>query len=130
LQKTRTNAAAAPVAAGALKPESTLEIERKETPVKVIAHIVPTLDRSLLKDLPQLTDFLSQELRLGVLLGEESQILTGDGTGTNFVGVLHAGITMQALGADSRSDAIYKAMTTLRNALYEPDAVVLNPSDY
>jgi HK97 family phage major capsid protein len=129
LQKTRTNNAA-PVAAGGLKPSSVLELERKETPIKVIAHIVESLDRSLLSDVPQLTDFLSQELRLGVLLAEESQILTGDGTGQSFLGILSAGITTQALGADSRSDAIYKAITTLRNAFYEPDAVVLNPSDY
>jgi HK97 family phage major capsid protein len=124
---------AAPVAAGAIKPVSTITVERVEDSVRTIAHTTEALDRALLADQDQLRPFLDGMLRLGVLLAEENQILNGNGTPPNLRGILQtAGILTQATGADPRVDAIQKGITKLRNQAspYEPNAVVLHPNDW
>jgi Phage capsid family len=129
-QSVRTNNAA-PVAAGGTKPTSVFTIERIEAPVRTIAHVTEAVDRSLLMDFDRLTQFLSDELRLGVLLAEENQILNGNGTPPNLIGILNTvGIGAQAPGADTRPDAIHKAMTMVRSNFYVPDGIVLHPNDW
>lgn len=125
-----TNNAAA-VAAGALKPTSVITAERVEAPVRVIAHLSEALDRSMLTDYDQLTGFIDDQLRLGVLLEEEDQILNGSGAAPNLTGILNtAGIQTQAKGADPTPDAVYKAITKIRVVFGEPDAVVFHPNDW
>ena len=80
-----TNAAAA-VAAGAVKPQSTITVAREEAPIRVIAHVTEGIDRSLLTDYDQATGIIDNQLRLGVLLEEEDQIINGDGTAPNISG--------------------------------------------
>jgi HK97 family phage major capsid protein len=124
---------AAVVAAGALKPTSVYTVSRQETAVKVIAHVAEALDRSLLMDLDQLVDFMDSQLRLGVLLTEEAQILNGTGAGANFRGILNTpgiGSVARNAAGESRADAIYRAITNVRLALYEPEAIVLHPNDW
>jgi len=131
LRQTVAQQNAEPVAPHGIKPTSVYTIERIEEPVRVIAHVSEALDRSLLIDFEQLTEFIDQQLRLGVLLAEESQIINGDGTGVNMTGILNtAGIQTQARGADAQVDAIYKGITKIREQFMEPDAVVLNPADW
>ncbi len=125
-----TNAAAA-VAAGGLKPTSVLTVTRIEDTVRTIAHVSEALDRALLSDFDALVGFIDQNLRLGVLLAEENQILNGNGTAPNLRGILNtAGIGTQAVGADNRADAIHKAINVCRLAFHEPDAIVLHPTDW
>lgn len=131
LRQTVRPDSAAPVAAGAQKPTSVATLQRVTERVRTIATLSEALDRSLLLDVGQLTEFLELEFRLAVLREEEEQILTGDGTGENFTGILNTvGIGTQPLGADSRSDAVYKAITLVRLQFLEPDAVVVHPSDW
>jgi|GEM_PF-3579968 len=125
-----TNAATA-VAAGGLKPTSVLTVARLEDTVRTIAHVSEALDRALLSDFDALVTFIDQNLRLGVLLAEENQILNGNGTAPNLRGILNtAGIGTQARGADSRTDALHKAINSCRLAFHEPDAIVLHPTDW
>jgi HK97 family phage major capsid protein len=122
---------AAPVAAGALKPTSVYTVERIEQPVTTVAHITEPLDRALLSDQAELTAFLDNQLRLGVLLAEENQIINGNGTPPNLKGILNtAGILTQARGTDNNVVAIYKAITLLRQSFFEPTAIVLNPTQW
>jgi HK97 family phage major capsid protein len=122
---------AAPVAAAALKPTSVYSVERIEVPVTTIAHISEALDRMLLSDEDQLIDFIDNQLRLGVLLAEENQILNGNGTPPQLRGILQtAGIQTQAKGADAVPDAIYKAITKVRLTFREVDGIVLHPNDW
>lgn len=122
---------AAPVAAGALKPTSVFTVERIEEPVRTIAHVTEAIDRALLSDFDALVDFLDNQLRLGVLLAEEAQILNGNGTAPNLRGILNTvGIQTQAKGADTSADAIYKALTKVRTAFFEPDGICLHPNDW
>ena len=129
-QTVNTNLAA-PVATGAVKPTSVLSLERVETPVQQIAHISEPLDRSLMFDVPQLTEWLQFQLRLNVLLAEENQIVNGNGTAPNLRGILNTvGILTQAKGADSIPVAIFKGMTNVRLQNFEPDATVMHPTDW
>lgn len=131
LRQTVATQNAAPVAAGALKPTSVYTVERIEEPVRTIAHVTEALDRALLSDYDALVEFLDNQLRLGVLLAEEGQIINGNGIAPNLRGILNTpGIQTQAIGADSRGDAIYKALTKVRTAFFEPDGIVLHPNDW
>src|SRR5438045_3910119 len=84
------------------EPTSVYTIEFVEEPVATIAHLTQPLDRALLMDFDQLTTFLDTQLRLGILLAEEDQILNRDGTGVNFTGILNTpGILTLARGSDA-----------------------------
>jgi HK97 family phage major capsid protein len=132
VRETSATHAAAPVAAGVAKPESAYVLERFEDRVRVIAHVVTGVDRSLLMDIDSVEQLLDAELRIGVLLAEENQILNGDATGENLRGILNtAGIGSVAKGgAEPQTDAIYRGITTVRLAFHEPTAVVLHPTDW
>ena len=129
-QTVRTNAAV-PVAAGSTKPTSTFTVESVEDRVRVLAHVSEAIDRSLLLDSSTLQEFVEAELRLGVLLAEDDQIVNGSGTGENIRGILNTtGIGSQALGTDTRADAVLKAMTSINVNELDADAALMNPNDW
>jgi HK97 family phage major capsid protein len=73
---------------------------------------------------------VDNELLYGLRLTEDDQILNGDGTGTNLTGITQTtGISTQALGSDTRIDAIRKSITKIALAYYEATGVVLHPND-
>ncbi|MEP4337033.1 MAG: phage major capsid protein, partial [Roseobacter sp.] len=75
------------VVEGALKPESAMDWELTTTSSKVIAHWVKA-SRQILEDAPQLRDLIDSEMRYGLAIKEESQLLSGDGTGANLLGMI------------------------------------------
>lgn len=122
---------AAAVAAGAVKPTSVYTVERIEQKVTTIAHVTEALDRMLLSDYDQLTQFLDNQLRLGVLLAEEGQILNGTGVAPQLLGILQTpGIQTQAKAADTVPDAVFKAITKIRLTNREPNGIVVHPNDW
>jgi len=77
----------------------------------------------------------------GLRLQEDAQILNGDGTGENLLGVLQTpgiqtynwsdGAYSATAGlSDSKADAIRRAATLSFLAYYEPSGVVLHPNDW
>ena len=135
-EDTFTNAAAMTAEATATtgtsgsKPESTLAYSPQTSPVRTLAHWIPVTNKTL-SDAPQIRGIINSRLLLGLTLVLESQMLTGDGTGENFTGILNAGIQVQGLGSDSVQDAIFKARTLVRvTGKAMPSAVVLHPNDW
>lgn len=65
---------------------------------------------------------------------EESQLLNGDGTGTNILGLLNrSGIqsVVQAVAPDTAEDAIFRAIMAVQTATGLPaDGIMINPADY
>lgn len=125
---------AATVAEGVAKPESALGYTLRQEPVRKIAHFVPATNESL-ADVSYLESQIRGRLAFGVQRAEEAQILAGDGTGTNLLGILNrTGIQTQAKGADPTPDAVYRAMQKIRGAsgagFAEPTAVVFHPNDW
>lgn len=134
-QSSRTNAAAEtaePVATGdgsGAAPESAAAFAVKTSTVRDITHFIPATKR-VLSNAPMLEGLLDAELRDGVRDRLSSQILNGNGTAPNLRGILNtSGILTQALGGDSRSDAIHKAITQVRKEFFEPMVVALHPDD-
>jgi HK97 family phage major capsid protein len=137
-----TNNAAAGVAQRdgstfALKPQSAFQFEGHQAPVRTLAHW-EAAHRNVLADEPQLRSIIDNELMYGLRLLEDNQILNGDGTGENLLGVLRTpGIQEYnwSDGAvtpvpDSKADAIRRAATLSFLAYYEPSGVVLHPNDW
>ncbi|ADB76167.1 phage major capsid protein [Geodermatophilus obscurus] len=125
------------VGEGGLKPESALAFDSVDEPVRKIAHHLPVSDE-MLEDSSQMRSYIDSRLRLGVQLVEETQLLSGDGTGTNLRGLLNRTglqnltLTAPTTGTNpSIAETLYQAITNVRvNALVEPDGVVMHPSDY
>ena len=71
--------AAAGVAEGGVKPESTIAMSEVVEPVKKIATVLPVSDE-LLEDAPSIQSYLNGRLTLFVSIEEERQLLRGNGT--------------------------------------------------
>lgn len=129
-QTTRTNAAVE-VAEGSVKPEAAIDFTLRTDPVETIAVWLPVTKQAL-EDVPFLESMIREELRFMVEQREELQLLVGNGTTPNISGILdRSGIQTQAKGADSTPDAIFKAITLVRNTGFaEPTAIVLHPNDW
>ncbi|WP_062220502.1 phage major capsid protein [Aureimonas sp. D3] len=130
-QTARTNAAA-PVAEGALKPESNYEWRLSEAAVRTIAHWIP-VSRQAMDDIPQLQGEIDGELRYGLDFAEEAQILKGSGVGENLNGLM----TQATAYAAAFTPAAKTMIDTMRLALlqaslteFPADGIVLHPTDW
>lgn len=124
--------AAAPVAQGAAKPESALDFELKQTNAKVIAHWLKA-SAQILDDAPQLRDLIDQELRYGLAIAEELQILAGDGVGANLDGLISnatAFVDPLALSSPTMLDMIGSAILQSALAEFPATGVVVHPADW
>jgi HK97 family phage major capsid protein len=136
-EDTFTNAAAMTAEASAttgtsgVKPESTLAYSTQTAAVRTLAHWIPVTNR-MLSDAPSIRGIINGRLLYGLDQELEDQVLTGDGTGENFTGILQTdGINIQGKGTDNELDAIFKARTQIRvNGKGRPNAVVLHPNDW
>jgi HK97 family phage major capsid protein len=121
----------------AAKPQSSMVFEGHQAPVRTLAHW-EAAHRNVLADEPQLRSIIDNELMYGLRLQEDFQILQGDGTGENLLGVLNTpGVQTYdwSDGAntpvvDTKADAIRRAATLAFLAYYEPTGVVLHPNDW
>jgi HK97 family phage major capsid protein len=84
-QTVRTNNAGM-VSEGVQKPESAYEWNQADANVRTVAHWVH-VSRQAMEDADQLQTEIDSELRYGLMLKEESQLLNGDGTGVNLSGL-------------------------------------------
>lgn len=132
-QSVRTNAAA-PTAEGTAKPYSNYGWTRATAPVRTIAHLAK-LTRQALDDAARLQAEVDAEMRYGLALAEDSQILLGDGTGENLLGlypqatayVTPAGIT---LTDPNKIDKLRLALLQASLGLYPADGIVLHETDW
>jgi len=121
----------------AAKPQSSFNFIGEQAPVRTLAHW-EAAHRNVLADEPQLRSIIDNELMYGLRLLEDSQILNGDGTGENLLGVLQTpniqeyswseGATLPV--PDTKADSIRRAATLSYLAYYEPSGVVLHPNDW
>jgi HK97 family phage major capsid protein len=130
-QTERTNNADV-VAEGALKPESAYGFDIVSTPIRTIAHWVPAT-RQILDDAPQLMGLIDTELRYGLELKEEQQLLYGSGTGQNLLGMVTQATAFSAPFAVTSPNLIDTiGLAILQNALADlpADGIVVHPSDW
>lgn len=124
--------AAAPVAEGALKPESSIAYNLKQVPVRTIAHWIPA-SRQAIEDAPQLESLVNSALRYGLALVEEAQLLYGDGLGQNLSGLVPAATAYDATRTaanDTALDVIRHAISQAEEADLPASGIVLNTRDW
>ncbi|WP_151976621.1 phage major capsid protein [Acinetobacter soli] len=122
------------VAEGALKPQSDLKFDLVSTTAKVIAHYMKA-SRQILDDASQLQSYIDGRLRYGLAFKEEQQILNGDGTGQNLLGIIpQATAYSRPVGVTPSSettiDTLRYAMLQAVLAEYPASGHVLNPIDW
>lgn len=126
---------AAGVAEGAAKPQSDIKFELISTTAKVIAHHAKA-SRQILDDVAQLASYIDGRLRYMLAFKEEAQLLNGDGTGQNLLGIIPQA-TAFAVPAGYTAPAPTTGIDTLRIAMlqvvlaeFPATGHVLNPIDW
>lgn len=117
-----------PAGAG-IKPEGAWAFQRDTAVVKTIAEWVPATKRAL-SDVAALEGLINDELQADLAETEETQIVSGDGTGENLRGILStSGTQAQAFDTDifrTTRKALTKVRTVGRAV---PNGIGLNPTD-
>lgn len=125
--------AAATVAPGASKPESTPGWVEQTATIRKIAHWTG-IPKEGLDDYPSFEQIVRDEMVSGLINVENSQLISGGGTGTDLLGLLNTvGIqTYAPAGAEARALSILHAQTMLRtgSGFLEADTVVAHPTDW
>ena len=121
------------------KPQGDLTLDLKTATVKTIAEWIPA-SRQILSDAPNLRSMIDTELVYQIEITLENQILTGSGSGNNFRGInnwsgiqtrqhRNVGVDRGALADDTLADTIRRSLTDIRLEFYEPDGIILNPTN-
>ena len=132
VKETGFNNNAAPVAEGALKPQSDITLDLVSTSAKVIAHSAKA-SRQILDDAAQLRTYIDGRLRYGLAFKEEQQLLNGDGTGQNLHGIIPQATAYAAQFTPASATAIDQmrlAMLQAALAEYPATGHVMHPTDW
>lgn len=132
ISHTSTTGAPGMVAKGGTKPEVEFNTAATILSARKIAGWCSLFDEDL-ADFPQFTAYLQNELIRVVTDVENTQVLTGDGTGQNLLGLLNvSGILTRAKATDTNLDACEQAIADLRvgAAFVEPDTIVIHPTSW
>jgi len=127
-----TNAAATQQAEGDQKAESTIKLDLKSTPVATIAHFMRA-SKQILDDAPAVASLIDNRLRYGYNLEEERQLLKGDGTNGDLLGLLHFATAYSPSFTPASAqiiDQLRLAMLQSYIALWPATGIVLNPIDW
>ena len=133
VEGTATNAAAG-VAEGASKPESTLGYTETTEAIRKIATVLPISDE-MLEDGASIQSYLNGRLSLFVKVEEERQLLRGAGAASNeLLGIMGAGRGINGytrLAADDNAVAIARVIAnTAGSSFVQPDTVIMSPANW
>jgi HK97 family phage major capsid protein len=123
---------AAMAAEAAARPQSDLSFDMVTTTVKTLAHFIRA-SKQVLDDIPMLQSYIDGRLRYGLMYVEEQQILAGDGTGVNLLGLIPQATDFNEalrVTGDTAIDLLRRAVLQTRIAEYRASAIVLNPVDW
>ncbi|MDH2313995.1 phage major capsid protein [Methylobacterium brachiatum] len=123
---------AAPVAEMALKPQSDLALTTATANVRTLAHWFKA-SRQVLDDIPALQSYIDARATYGLLFVEEQQLLAGDGTGQNLLGLLPQATPFSAglrKTGDTKIDTIRRAILQVRIAEFRASGIVMSPGDW
>jgi HK97 family phage major capsid protein len=110
-------------------------LQAKETEFSTVAGLA-RVSRQMFDDFSDVAGFLPVELYKAVVLEENNQILNGDGTGDNQLGLFNTPgaltETFTAGGPDTQIDALVEAANKIRvgGAYADADLIILHPTDW
>ena len=122
---------AAETAELAVKPSSAIADTDAQVTARTIAHWAKSA-RQQLADVPALGQLVHDRLVYGVERRLENQILAGDGTGENLLGIINTsgiGAPASVTGDTVNTDLVLNALGAVLASETEPNAVCLNPAD-
>lgn len=112
------------------KPQSNITFSKVTMAVATVAHWIPAT-RQIIADASQLRSYIDTRLLDGLGRVEDRQLMYGDGTGDNLLGIVpQATAYNRAKAGDSKIDTLRRSMTQVRLAEYEADGIVLHPTDW
>jgi HK97 family phage major capsid protein len=113
------------------KKEVTWSITEVDAPARKIA-VIGRISTEAWSDQSFTKSYVNSRLSYLVKLEEEKQLLNGNGTSPNLQGIMTVSGIQTMSGATGKTfENIMIAMTNVRvNALFEPDGIVLHPTDY
>lgn len=122
---------ASPVAETTVKPYSDLTFDMANAPVRTIAHLFK-ISKQMLDDGPAMISMIDTRGTYGLKLKEEAQLLRGDGTGANILGLIPQATQFAPAFVPqdaTRIDRLRLAILQVRKAEYRASGIVLNPDD-
>lgn len=125
-----TTLAAAETGEGNALPESTLTYELVNAPVRTIGHWIK-LSKQVIDDAPALAAHINTRLAYGAELRLDTQILNGNGTGSNLSGLTAAGnhTVFTPTASESAIAGIRRAIALVEASEYMPTAIFMNSAD-
>ncbi|MBB4002639.1 phage major capsid protein [Aurantimonas endophytica] len=123
---------AAPVAETTPKPYSDLTFDMVTTPVRTIAHMFKA-SRQILDDTPALLAYIDRRGTNGLKRVEENQLLFGNGTGQNLLGIVPQATAFDPQFASSDETAIdrlLQAISQAEDSDIPVTGIVLNKRDW
>lgn len=123
---------AAPTPEGAMKPQSDLKFDLLTKPVATIPHFIQA-SKQIMADVPMLQSYVDGRLRYGLAYAEELQLLKGDGTGSNLLGIIPQAVAYNAPFAFAQAtmiDQLRLAMLQAVLAEFPATGHVLHPIDW
>jgi len=126
---------AAPTAEGVTLTQSDFDMTASDANVRKIGTYF-RISEEMLADTPQLTSYISARAPEKLLEVEDTQILSGDGTGANLSGIIGdaadfaAGSLANTVESANEFDVIVASLNQLALANYNADTILLNPSDF
>lgn len=132
-KQTGRTIAAATAAENTLKPQSDMKFDMTNWPVATIAHWV-LASKQVLEDSSLLSSIIDTDLRYGLALVEEGQLLNGAGAGSDLTGV-YTGATafsapFVATGNATELDVLLQAIAQVDDTDFDATGIVLNPLDW
>ena len=124
----------ASVAEGGAKPQIHFADPTTRTDaLKKLAAFFDTSDE-MVEDLDFMQSEINQRGLYLLSMTEDAQLLSGDGTGSNLLGLLNrSGIqtVAQAVAPDNAQETLFRAITAVQTATgLTADGIVINPADY
>lgn len=117
---------------GTQSPEAVIAFATATVAVEDYSQFVP-ISRRALADAANIQTIIEEELLALLLDNVEDDLASGAGSSNDVEGIYTAVSQAQALGGDTRPDAIHKAITQIRTAAgvyMDPDYIGVHPDDY
>ena len=116
------------------KPQSDLDFDLQNTPVRTLAHFV-IASKQIMSDAPMLQSYIDTRLRYGLSYVEDNQLLNGGGTGTDLSGMMLNSVAYAApagvtIASQTYLDVLRLAMLQATLALFPATGHILNPTDW
>jgi HK97 family phage major capsid protein len=122
-----------PVPEASTKPENQLNFNSISEKVRLLATWIPAT-RQIIDDMQELMSFINSSMPYYVNLGEELQLLSGDGTGENLHGLIPQATPFQGsllVGPSNSIDYVGRAIEQITAAKeLDPTFVILHPNNW